>query len=90
MAAMDDDSWKPDDADYWKDAEWKARDAIRFMNECLREVYRTIPRESLFRIRAKFASDPRMTDWVAMIDEQLERRFGLKGGESTPDSEPDR
>jgi hypothetical protein len=33
LAVMDDDFWKPDDADYWKDADWKARDGIRFIGE---------------------------------------------------------
>lgn len=87
---MDDDSWKPDDADYWKDPDWKARDAIRFANECMQEVFRTVPRDLLLRLRAQYASDRRMTDYLAMIDEQLEHRFGLKGGGSASDNQPDR
>lgn len=82
---MDDDSWKPDDADYWKDADWKARDAIRFMNECLQEIFRMATRDLLLRFRALYASNRRMADYAALVDEQLERRFGLKGDGTYPD-----
>jgi hypothetical protein len=84
---MDEDLWLADPADHWKDAEWKTRDTIRRVNEHLEMALELAPRDLLLRMRANFLLDRRMTDFVARIDRQLERRFGIRPGEpSSSDS----
>jgi len=85
-AGVEDDSWQPDPADFWKDGEWQTRDLIRRIDEGLEMAFAMAPRELLLKIRAGYLSDRRMTDYVEMIDRQLERRFGIRPGDSAPDS----
>jgi hypothetical protein len=80
---VEDDLWQSDPADSWKDATWKARDAIRLMNEYIELSLEMLNRDQLLSMRAKFISDPRMTAAITRIDRQLERRFGFRPGEPT-------
>lgn len=81
----EDDFWEPDPADHWKDEEWKARDAIRRMNELLDLVFETVPQNMLLQFRSSCNSDCRFTDFRDRMDRQLERRFGIRPGEIPPD-----
>ena len=62
--------WKADTpGEDWKDDEWKVRETIAFMKECLRHIVRILPREELLRTRE--SADKEYREW---IDEELELR----------------
>lgn len=78
------DGWQSDDdrADDWKDPDTKAREAIAFMLECQLAIVRMSSRPMLLDLRTKFHRDRRMADFIAMIDQELDRRASDEAGPS--------
>jgi hypothetical protein len=61
-------------------------DTIRRVNEHLEKAFALAPRDLLFQMRASFLRDRPLPDYVARIDRQLDRRFGIHPGEFSPNS----
>jgi hypothetical protein len=76
-----DDFWEndPDPADAWKDADWKAREAIELVYESFEFIMERMNYAMLQNLRQQFRRDPRI---LAIID----RNFALRFGETGPDT----
>ncbi len=73
-----DDRWEDDgaQADYWKDPNQRAQEAVAAMKEYLDEALRLVGPAKLLEMRAKVARDPACAGLVEMIDRHLKRSGG--------------
>lgn len=74
-----------DPADWWKDEDMHARDAIDLMTSYLREALRFVPFSTLRKVDEDTLRERRDPAFIQMLEEEIARREHLNKIKSLPE-----